>query len=128
MREDLQHVLENNIDLALSHGYTMNRFFSLTEKKDHYMCPDDNNLSCHPLETVVLGQRITGPINVDIATNLGVQPAWVDGFLDGYGGSGYDESYFKLHRNDPVRKQYTEGFEDGHEVEDWINELTSVEW
>lgn len=123
MRDDIYNNLTNNIDLAIANGYTMNGFFSLTEKNGSYMPSDDHQLSCHPLETVVLGQKITRPINVEIAVNLGVHPSWVDGFLDGYGGSGYNESYFRLHRNDPLRKCYTEGFEDGHEVEDWIIEL-----
>jgi hypothetical protein len=125
MNEELQQILETNVDLALAHGYTMNHFFSLVEQKGYYMPPEQENLSCHPLETVVLGQLITAPINVEIATNLGVHPAWVDGFLDGYGDGSYNEAYHRLQRNDPLRQRYTEGFEDGPEVEDWIKDM---EW
>lgn len=118
---DLVHdCLETNIDLALANGFKMNRYFSLVEKDGYYMALER---SCHPLETMVLGQKIRNPINVDIARYLGVHPSWVDGFLDGYGGSGYDVSYHTLHRNDPLRRRYTEGFEDGHEVESWIADM-----
>jgi len=109
------------MDLAMSHGYRMNRFFSLVSKSGFYM--DNDNPSCHPLETLVLGQEIAGPINVEIADSLGVHPAWVDGFVDGYSGSGYDESYLMLGCKDPVRRSYTEGFEDGHDVENWVADL-----
>ncbi len=121
MNSTLQKLLEDNIDLAISNGYSMNRYFSLEEDRGRYLF--GNTLSCHPLETVIVGESIQGPINVDIANRFGVHPHWVDGFIDGYRFFTKDSDYLKLSPQDPAFKRYMEGFKDGQEVAKWIEEL-----
>ncbi len=125
MNTRLQKLLEDYIDLAISHGYSMNRFFSLKEERRTYTV-DKHALSCHPLETVVVGTIIKDPINIDIAKRLGMPVQWIDGFLDGYRYIvGIDQDYQKLNPKDPARKRYMEGYKDGQEVAEWIQNLES---
>jgi len=125
MTPELAQILNENLDLAMVWGYTMNPFFSLVEKNGHYMARENYELHCHPLETIILGQKITDCVNVDIAKNLGVNLQWVDGFLDGYNGNAPDSVYIALSKKDPARSRYLEGWKDGEEVATWVADM---EW
>jgi hypothetical protein len=39
----------------------------------------------HPLEAVLVGVAASGNWRKDVATTLGVEVSWVNGFLDGFG-------------------------------------------
>lgn len=120
MTDDVKNILEKNIDLAISHNYKMSQWLTLIDKKGVYMTPDDNVLICHPLETVLIGHKIVGPINNAIINLLGVSPQWIDGFIDGYSNKKSNSFYSLLSPLDPARKRYIEGYGDGHEVATWI--------
>src|SRR4051812_22873039 len=71
MTPETHAVIEHEIELAVSSGYRMNRYFCLVgDKKGCYAAPDKDCPSCHPLETIVIGQPILDAINLDIAFNL----------------------------------------------------------
>ena len=40
--------------------------------------------SYHPLETVLVDVAASGDWRQDVATTLGVEAPWIDGFLDGF--------------------------------------------
>ena len=124
MRKAIEDTLKENIEQAIADGYSMGRYFSLVEENDCYMPPSSDSLSCHPLETLVLGQRITDCINCQIATYLGVGLRWVDGFQDALGDS-KDKKYLELDPDDILWKRYIEGYHDGRKMERWIRQLES---
>lgn len=111
-------MLEDNIDQAVAHGYTIGRYFCTVEDDGCYMPPDCNYPNCHPLETIILGQAITDCINKQIADELGVTLQWVDGFVDGYSGN---------KRNNRLRRDrtYLEGYKHGYEVDGFVRGLES---
>ncbi len=125
MTPETHAVLEHEIELAVASGYRMNRYFCLIgDKKGCYMAPDQNSPSCHPLETVVLGQPIMDAINIDIAFNLDVQPQWIDGFIDGYNNE-CCEAYMELSDRDSFKRSYMEGLRDGRYMAEWVKQLES---
>ncbi len=125
MTPETQAILEHEIELAVASGYGMNRYFCLVgDKEGRYATPSQNNPSCHPLETIVVGQPILDAINIDIAFNLNVQPQWIDGFVDGYSNS-QDSAYMSLPNTDSFKKSYLEGMKDGKAMSAWVRELES---
>lgn len=125
VEEDELHILDvltYEVELAVSHGYCMNRYFCLVPDNG---CYHADKMTCHPLETIILGKPILNPINVDIAENLEVGLQWIDGFLDGYAKT-QDSSYEALASTNPYRKSYNRGKADGHYMEVWIRKLESL--
>lgn len=122
MTPEVYHILQKNIDMALNWDYKMLRYFLLEDRDGIYLSPKGNK-NCHPLETIVLGQKIVTTINEDIMTNLGVSSAWIDGFTDGFGHKRSSTPYMNLALGDPVHKDYLEGYNDGQSVEQWLYEL-----
>jgi FixJ family two-component response regulator len=111
-----KQIVEDNVEQAISHGYVMGQYFTLTEEDGRYM-PPDGGQSMHPLETLVAGKEIADFINRQIATKLGVSLRWVDGFVDGYAVS--SKKAMSLDR------LYLDGYESGKELAHIIRHLES---
>lgn len=115
--------LEHMIDMALAHEYSMNKYFCCVERCGSYVPPDNENPSCHPLECVIVGQKVTTYINYEIANILRVGIQWVEGFLDGYAGNAVDSKFMKLDPTHHDLKIYVEGYQDGEMFQDIIAEI-----
>ncbi len=64
-----------------------------------YRPPDRRVRVCHPLESVVLGREASGEVRQQIASSIGVNVEWVDGFcdslngVDSHAGGSYRDGY-----------------------------------
>ena len=111
---------------ALSRHYGMSPYFCLISSSDsvkppryghyYYDFPNPKSPVCHPLETVVLGERIWNPINIQISRIIGMPLQWIDGFVDGYEYYAQrtvvkmNSTYEKLPFYDCFLKNYNDGF------------------
>ncbi len=73
--------MTKNIDLAIVNGYIMTDFFSLVEKGGNYVAEHASHKMCHPLEAVILGEKIRDFINLEIAKKLQCSTHWIEGFV-----------------------------------------------
>jgi hypothetical protein len=56
----------------------------VTDENSYYFLADETKLY-HPLETILAGEKTqTGDWMADTATRLGVNSAWMKGFIDGF--------------------------------------------
>ncbi len=123
MTKEARKILEDMVEMALSHEYSMNKYFCCVERSGSYMPPDQKRPSCHPLEALVIGQAINDYINVEVAKALGVELQWVDGFIDGYAGNSFDTRYEKLGVGHPDYSPYLDGFRDGHVFKSTVSDM-----
>jgi hypothetical protein len=115
-------IIQHDIEIAIANNIAIGKYFSLVDEKGFFMTPSQNSV-CHPLETVIIGQKIRTFINQQIAEELNVDLTWVDGFVDAYvGPKGLAEVGKIVKRRGQT---YREGYCDGRKVVGIIRELES---
>lgn len=81
-------VHETVLDDALWKAYRLNFHvvpeYRLKNIDGYWMLEEGEELECHPLETMLLGDEIQGTVVEDIASRLQKSVAWVEGFSDGF--------------------------------------------
>jgi hypothetical protein len=126
MKKVLKDKLDHSVDMAMSHGYSISKFMKLQAKAGCYS-PVGKEKICHPLETIILGQKIEDYINYQIAKELQTTVQWVDGFVDGFANSKKDNRYLLFPNHYPnmatLRHLYLSGYRDGVYYQEVINEL-----
>ena len=87
--------LADGIYFAIRLDYEFLTEFNLVPLDGIYWPPDRQVRRCHPLESVVLGREATGEKRDQIASLIGVDASWVNGFCDSLRGVdiGQDGSY-----------------------------------
>lgn len=126
--DDIQDTIEQSVDLAVANGYEMNKFFTLVSRGGRYELDDPRNMTCHPLETLVVGQYINDALNVEVSHILGVSLHWIEGFVDGYNDESWGAEYDALDADDPHLEQYMDGRAAGIKCLRYVKMIENEVW
>lgn len=126
MKTITKSILVHSMDMAMANGYTLNKYFCIVSKEGNYVSAEESRRSCHPLESVILGLKINGYINEQIAEELKETPQWVDGFIDGFLNKRPNSSYMMLVEKDWRFENYSYGYQDGMQMQEVVEELETA--